>query len=146
MQLFALLLRLLHLNSTPDWNSITTVWVQSGDWQSCAEALTKLVNEQNLLDAYQIGFDLSEVATQGFVESVRRTLAEAGLGPEEGAVSAVFNLGERQVLVLIWVGKERTTKSAGRYPARREERRVLLELPQQEQQDRHVHSQGHQSA
>jgi 26S proteasome regulatory subunit N2 len=94
LQLFALLLRLLHLNSTLDWNSITTVWVQSGDWQSCAEALTKLVNEQNLLDAYQIGFDLSEVATQGFVESVRRTLAQAGLGPEEGAVSALLDLGE----------------------------------------------------
>lgn len=46
----------------------------------------KLLQEKKTLDAYQIGFDLSDVAAQSFVEDVRRKLAEKELGPGEGLV------------------------------------------------------------
>ena len=86
-QLFNLLLRLLSLDPQPDWNSFTTVWIQNSAAESCGNALVKLLQEKKYLDAYQIGFDLSEVAAQGFVEDVRRKLNEKDLGPGEGLVS-----------------------------------------------------------
>jgi len=56
--------------------------VQSDAYEPCAEALVKLVKDKQYAEAYQIGFDIAEVATQGFVEEVRKKLAEAGFGPE----------------------------------------------------------------
>ncbi|WWD07181.1 hypothetical protein V865_005278 [Kwoniella europaea PYCC6329] len=79
--LFNLLLRLFHHNPQPDWNSITTIWAQNSDVESCGEALIKLINEQNHLDAYQIAFDLNEVAPQAFIDGTRSKLAEKGLAP-----------------------------------------------------------------
>ncbi|WWD20908.1 hypothetical protein CI109_105386 [Kwoniella shandongensis] len=79
--LFNLLLRLFHLNPSPDWNSITTVWAQNNDVDAAGEALVKLIGEQEYLDVYQIAFDLNEVAPQAFVDGVRRKLAEKELGP-----------------------------------------------------------------
>jgi len=81
-QLFALLLRLFNLSPVPDYNAITTLWVQSDSYEPCAESLVKLVKDKQYSEAYQIGFDIAEVATQGFVEEVRKKLAEAGFGPE----------------------------------------------------------------
>nr|XP_019001495.1 26S proteasome regulatory subunit N2 [Kwoniella mangroviensis CBS 8507]OCF64956.1 26S proteasome regulatory subunit N2 [Kwoniella mangroviensis CBS 8507] len=80
-QLFNLLLRLFHHNPQPDWNSITTIWAQNSDVESCGESLIKLINEQNHLDAYQIAFDLNEVAPQAFIDGTRSKLAEKGLAP-----------------------------------------------------------------
>lgn len=87
-QVFELLLRLYNRNPEPDWTSITTIWVQHDDYTSCANALAKLLREQSILDAYQIAFDLNEMAAQSFVEGVRKKLAEEELGPSEGIVSA----------------------------------------------------------
>ncbi|WWC64974.1 uncharacterized protein I303_107588 [Kwoniella dejecticola CBS 10117] len=81
--LFNLLLRLFHFNPNPDWNSITTIWAQNFDTLACGEALVKLINEGNHLDAYQIAFDLSEVASQAFIDGVRAKLTEKGLAPPE---------------------------------------------------------------
>jgi hypothetical protein len=70
--------------------------VQNSDAESCGDALVNLLGEKKHLDAYQIGFDLSEVATQGFVEDVRRKLAEKELGPGEGLVRhACLKYGRR---------------------------------------------------
>jgi hypothetical protein len=49
--------------------------------------LAKLVESENYLEAYQIGFDLWEGATQGFVESVRVKLQEKGVFSAEDNVS-----------------------------------------------------------
>ncbi|ORY27990.1 endopeptidase [Naematelia encephala] len=83
LDLFSKLLALFLINPHPDWNSITAIWVQKNDYPACGEALIKLLEEKEYLEAYQIGFDLSEVATQGFVESVRNILTEKAQGPAE---------------------------------------------------------------
>ena len=41
-----------------------------------------MLKENQLLEAYQIAFDLAEVATQGFIEQVRQKIIDAGQGPE----------------------------------------------------------------
>ena len=81
-QFFSLLLSLFHLNTTPDWQSIATIWVQSGEAEKCAEQLIKLLTEDPI-EAYQIGFDVVEMAPQVFVFEVRSQLEKAGLGSEE---------------------------------------------------------------
>ena len=48
----------------------------------CAEQLAKLISTEPI-EAYQIAFDLAEMAPQAFVQSVRKLLEEAGAGPEE---------------------------------------------------------------
>ena len=88
-QLLQLLLKLFMLNPHPDYNSITTVWIQHADTESCGEALANLLEASKLLDAYQIGFDVSDGATQGFVEGVRSRLTYKNLGREEGLVSTI---------------------------------------------------------
>ena len=56
--------------------------MQSAQDDKCAEQLVRLVKEEPI-EAYQIAFDLAEMAPQAFVESVRKRLEEAGAGPEE---------------------------------------------------------------
>ncbi|WVQ86283.1 hypothetical protein IAT38_008451 [Cryptococcus sp. DSM 104549] len=80
-QLFNLLRRLFHLSVNPDWNSITTVWAQNNDVESCSSSLIKLLESGETLVAYQIAFDLLEVASQGFVDDVREKLGEGNWGP-----------------------------------------------------------------
>lgn len=87
MQLFGILLDLFHRNPSPDWQSITTIWVQSGREERCADELVKLLKGGEQIEAYQIAFDLAEMAPQAFVQGVRSRLQEAGIGPEEGQVS-----------------------------------------------------------
>jgi hypothetical protein len=87
------------------------------------------LGQNALLDAYQIAFDLSEAATQSFVEGVRKKLAEAGLAPQGGAVSDSSYL---TIGVLIGAGEGRTEEAVRRYSARREKRGAIPELPEQE--------------
>ena len=91
-QLFQLLLRLFGKNPSPDYNSITTLWVQSEAFEACGDELIKLLKSEKTIEAYQIAFDVAEVASQGFIEGVRRRLEDNGEGPEarvdeENAVS-----------------------------------------------------------
>jgi len=91
------------MSSSPDFNAITTLWVQSESHGPCADALVKLMKEEQTSEAYQIAFDIAEVATQGFVEEVRKKIGEAGYGPEENVekqdpvspFSPRFSLGGR---------------------------------------------------
>ncbi|OCF35997.1 26S proteasome regulatory subunit N2 [Kwoniella heveanensis BCC8398] len=79
--LFNLLLRLFHLNPSPDWNSITTIWAQNSDVDGAGDALVKLFGQEDHLDVYQIAFDLNEVAPQAFINGIRKKLAEKDLAP-----------------------------------------------------------------
>lgn len=85
--LFALLLRLFQLNPSPDYNSITTVWVQSNEHEACADALIQLLEAESYMEAYQIGFDLFEVAGQAFVQEVRKHLRSKGWASNDNEVS-----------------------------------------------------------
>ncbi|TYJ57313.1 hypothetical protein B9479_002046 [Cryptococcus floricola] len=74
--LFNLLRRLLHLNPNPDYTAITTVWAQNSDVDPTVETLVKLLEADDFLTAYQIAFDLIEVASQAFIDEVREKLTE----------------------------------------------------------------------
>jgi hypothetical protein len=87
-QLLQLLFTLFSKNTiSTDWSSITTLWIQSNNAQSCGAQLVKMLNDENLPEAYQIGFDLAEAGSQAFVLAVRNEIQTAGAGPEEGTVS-----------------------------------------------------------
>lgn len=60
--------------------------MQSGEDGKCADQLVKLIKDEPI-EAYQIAFDVTEMAPQAFVQGVRTRLGEAGAGAEEGAVS-----------------------------------------------------------
>jgi len=86
-QLFKILLRLFQRSPVPDWSSMTIIWVQSRAAGPTVEALAKLCSAQDHAQAYQIAFDLYEIAPQGFVTEVRQGLVQSGLGPDEALVS-----------------------------------------------------------
>nr|ODN99779.1 26S proteasome regulatory subunit N2 [Cryptococcus depauperatus CBS 7855] len=94
-RLFQLLRRLFHLSPTPDWNSITTVWAQSSDVGSTVESFIKLLEANDNLTVYQIAYDLTEVASQAFIDEVRDKLGEsnwaAPVDGEEDDVRVVLN-------------------------------------------------------
>jgi hypothetical protein len=66
---------------------MTIIWVQSRAVAPTVEALSKLCSAKDYAQAYQIVFDLYEIAPQGFVTEVRQGLANAGLGPDQALVS-----------------------------------------------------------
>ncbi|RXK39366.1 26S proteasome regulatory subunit N2 [Tremella mesenterica] len=68
--LFKLLLQLFSSNPNPDWFSITIIWLQLNDHQSCAKTLYRLLREGKKAEAFQIGFDLYEVAQPSFVDEM----------------------------------------------------------------------------
>ena len=73
---------------------MTIIWVQSRAVGPAVEALSKLCSAKDYAQAYQIVFDLYEIAPQGFVTEVRQGLANAGLGPDQALVSRLcHNLG-----------------------------------------------------
>jgi 26S proteasome regulatory subunit N2 len=92
VQLFKLVLRLFMRSPKLDWSSITIVWVQSRAVPQAAEALGKLISAGDIAQAYQIGFDLYEIASQGFITELRHGLFNAGLAPNEDLVSHVLVL------------------------------------------------------
>lgn len=83
--LLQLLLKLFQLTTPSDYNSIAQLWVQLDDAAACAEGVVGLLGKggaHGKLEAYQIAFDVTEMAPQSFVERLRTTLAEKGWGPE----------------------------------------------------------------
>ncbi|WVQ77147.1 hypothetical protein IAR50_006830 [Cryptococcus sp. DSM 104548] len=74
--LFNLLRRLFQLNPNPDYTAITTVWAQNSDVDPTVETLVKLLETDDHLTAYQIAFDLIEVASQAFIDEVREKVTE----------------------------------------------------------------------
>jgi hypothetical protein len=86
-QLFKILLRLFQRSPVPDWSSMTIIWVQSRAAGPTVEALGKLCAAKDHAQAYQIAFDLYEIAPQGFVTEVRQGLVSSGLGPDAAVVS-----------------------------------------------------------
>jgi len=86
-QLFKILLRLFQRSPIPDWSSMTIIWVQSRAARPTVEALAKLCAAKDHAQAYQIAFDLYEIAPQGFVTEVRQGLVQSGLGPDQALVS-----------------------------------------------------------
>ncbi|OUM69113.1 hypothetical protein PIROE2DRAFT_3006 [Piromyces sp. E2] len=60
----------------PDYISMTQCFLHLKDSFSCAETLKDLVENNNLLMAYQIAFDLEENATQDFLSQVIDCLPE----------------------------------------------------------------------
>jgi 26S proteasome regulatory subunit N2 len=87
IQLFKILLRLFQRSPVPDWSSMTIIWVQSRAAGPTVEALGKLCAANDHAQAYQIAFDLYEIAPQGFVTEVRQGLVQSGLGPDQALVS-----------------------------------------------------------
>ncbi|KAK4689650.1 26S proteasome regulatory subunit N2, partial [Tremellales sp. Uapishka_1] len=77
------LLRHFKLSHDPDYNSITQIWVQLEDATAAAETLAGLLGSDNVLEAYQIGFDLSEMATQGFIHKLIEQLAVLQVGESQ---------------------------------------------------------------
>jgi hypothetical protein len=90
LQLFKILLRLFQRSPVPDWSSMTIIWVQSRAAGPTVEALGKLVAAKDHAQAYQIAFDLYEIAPQGFVTEVRQGLVQSGLGPDQALVSTLL--------------------------------------------------------
>jgi hypothetical protein len=66
---------------------MTIIWVQSRAAGPTVEALGKLCAANDHAQAYQIAFDLYEIAPQGFVTEVRQGLVQSGLGPDQALVS-----------------------------------------------------------
>lgn len=89
-QLFKILLRLFQRSPVPDWSSMTIIWVQSRAAGPTVEALGKLCAAKDHAQAYQIAFDLYEIAPQGFVTQVRQGLVNSGLGPDQALVSLIY--------------------------------------------------------
>jgi 26S proteasome regulatory subunit N2 len=90
-QLFVLLLKLFKMNSTRDWASITTIWCQHQDSTDCGKELVELVQSNkpdSIIEAYQIAFDIREMASQNFLKRVRNVLNDSGW-PIMGTAEAV---------------------------------------------------------
>lgn len=69
-QLLHLLLKLFSSAKTPDYTSITQIWIQLHEPKLAAKTLSSLMKEGKKLEAFQIAFDLADSATQRFMEKV----------------------------------------------------------------------------
>ncbi|KAL7420934.1 proteasome regulatory particle base subunit [Cryptotrichosporon argae] len=79
--LLTLLLGLFKLTTPSDYNSIAQIWVQLDDALAAGDGIVDLLEQggkSGQLEAYQIGYDLVEVAPQGFLERLRARIAERG--------------------------------------------------------------------
>src|SRR4051794_36732547 len=86
-QLLRLLLKLFILSPSPDYTSIAQIWLQINDPALAAKTLSELLQNDKLLEAYQVAFDLVDSAAQGFLEKV-----EEGLPTSEGQDAKVSRL------------------------------------------------------
>ncbi|KAI9144268.1 armadillo-type protein [Paraphysoderma sedebokerense] len=78
-QVLKMLVQLYQNQPSPDYINIAQCLVHLNDPAACGEVLKKLVqlgNDQNLLMAYQIAFDLEDNATQEFLNKVASSLPE----------------------------------------------------------------------
>ncbi len=66
-----------------DYASITQIHILLDLSTDCAKTIITLIESGNLAEAWQIGFDVCEFATQGFVGGVRSALGEGGYLVEE---------------------------------------------------------------
>ncbi|WOO82563.1 26S proteasome non-ATPase regulatory subunit 1 A [Vanrija pseudolonga] len=83
--LLALLLKLFQRTTPSDYNSITQIWVQLGDAAAAGAGIVDLMNkggDRGRLEAYQIAFDVTDMAPQSFLETLRTKVAESGWGPD----------------------------------------------------------------
>lgn len=81
--LLSLLLKLFQQNKPSDYNAITQLWVQLDDAVECARGIMSLLAEGTAharVEAYQIAFDVTEMATQSFMERLRFVVDESGWG------------------------------------------------------------------
>lgn len=62
---------------------MTVLWIQDNDFTACGEALVRLLEGGQTLEAYQIAFDVNEMAGQAFSEGVIQVLEGAGKGVQE---------------------------------------------------------------
>jgi 26S proteasome regulatory subunit N2 len=82
--LLRLLLKLFSLSAAVDYNAITQIWVQLDDAAACGDGLVDLIekDERGRLEAYQIAFDVIDMAPQNFVERLRAKVVERGWGTD----------------------------------------------------------------
>jgi hypothetical protein len=115
---------------------MTIIWVQSRAAGPTVEALSKLVASKDHAQAYQIAFDLYEIAPQGFVTEVRQGLVSSGLGPDQALVSSLLFFMESADES----GRKRCPKCPREYIEWCRERQVPTELYGKECQDGFQHT------
>lgn len=98
-QLMRKLLELFEQSSPPDYTSIAQIWLRLNEPALAASTLSKLIsggeNENDkLLEAYQIGFDLADTATQEFLGKVIDALPKTEEQEKESEPTALHALKE----------------------------------------------------
>ncbi|KAJ9113747.1 hypothetical protein QFC20_001772 [Naganishia adeliensis] len=93
------LLELFEQSSPPDYTSIAQIWLRLNEPALAASTLSKLVTEgakdnDKLLEAYQIGFDLADTATQEFLGKVIDALPKTEEQEKESEPTALHALKE----------------------------------------------------
>lgn len=107
-QLMRKLLELFEQSSPPDYTSIAQIWLRLDEPALAASTLSKLIaggekDNDKLLEAYQIGFDLADTATQEFlgkvIEALPQTEAQEGVETEASALQALKEIlsGEKSI-------------------------------------------------
>lgn len=86
IKLFKIVLRLFSQSESPDWSSITIIWVQAYNVSACGKAMKMLATEEEWAQLFQIAFDLYEIASQRFVSDVRKMLKTLHVGPDPNQV------------------------------------------------------------
>ncbi|CAK9783205.1 26S proteasome regulatory complex, non-ATPase subcomplex, Rpn2/Psmd1 subunit [Cutaneotrichosporon oleaginosum] len=100
--LLVLLLKLFKLSQPTDYFAITQIWVLLDDAVACGDEIVSLLEKhgrKGRLEAYQIAFDVSEMAPQNFLEHLRAHLVDRYWGPdghsgteeERNALDAILN-------------------------------------------------------
>ncbi|KAI8338087.1 armadillo-type protein [Chlamydoabsidia padenii] len=86
-QVLQLLVELYQNLQEPDYISISQCLVHLNDSQSAAKMLKELIEKKEELMAYQIAFDLEEIATQDFLSKVSNNLPVPAKTEEDSAAN-----------------------------------------------------------